>query len=211
MAVEILEHAVVGQDVHLVVREDHGEETRAAARAAAALVDAAGRRTAVMAVGDVERGHFRELADEEIDVRCFRNRPRAVAHAVRRGEVDLRLAGGDAGNERVDFRHGLVGEENRAGLRVERLDVTDAVVLLVRAGEFVLFDDVFQILLATRQADESDLAVAAHHLPVEMEHRRGITPQHAIGDEFLEILTALRIDGVRIQDRCPRADRFPVS
>ena len=53
-------------------------------------IDPAGRGAAVMAVRNVERGHFRELAFKKRDVRRIRHRPRTVAHAVRRGEIDLR-------------------------------------------------------------------------------------------------------------------------
>jgi hypothetical protein len=46
------------------------------------------------------------------------------------------------GDEFVQRRDGAIGQEHRAGLRVERFDVADAVVFLVRAGELVLLDDV---------------------------------------------------------------------
>jgi hypothetical protein len=46
--------------------------------------------------------------------------------------------------------------------------VTNAVVLLVRSGEFVLFDQVLEIILATSHRDQPNLAMFAHHLPVKI-------------------------------------------
>ncbi len=53
-AVQILQHAVVGQDLHLIVRKNHREEPAAFTRTLARLIDPRCRRTAMMAVGDVQ-------------------------------------------------------------------------------------------------------------------------------------------------------------
>ena len=60
-AVQIFQHAVVGQNLHLVVRKNHGEKLSAVARAVARLKNARRRRAAMMAVGDVEKRNLREL------------------------------------------------------------------------------------------------------------------------------------------------------
>ena len=54
-------------------------------------------------------------------------------------------SGGSAnffGDKFIERGNGTIRQEHRAGLRIERLDVAHAVVLLVRAGEFVFLDDV---------------------------------------------------------------------
>jgi hypothetical protein len=73
--------------------------------------------------------------------------------------------------------------------------VADAVVFLVGAGEFVLLDDAFVVFLAARDGYEAGLRVRAHDLAVEVEAGFGVQPQRAVGDEFVEVLAALRIDG----------------
>ena len=92
-----------------------------------------------------------------------------VAHAVGGGEIDLRRVRGPVRDERVELRLRAVGEKNRAGLRVERLDVPHAVVLLVLPGQFVLLDDAAQVFLATGGGDQAGLRVVPHDLAVEVE------------------------------------------
>ena len=82
MAVQIFQHAVVGQNLHLVVRKNHGEKLSAVARALARLENPRRRRAAMMPVGDVEKRNLRELRFDELDFVRAGNRPRRVAHAV---------------------------------------------------------------------------------------------------------------------------------
>src|SRR6266545_1138705 len=52
--VQVFQHAVVRENLHLVVWKYHGEEPAAVARALAGLKNSRGRGAAMMAVGDVE-------------------------------------------------------------------------------------------------------------------------------------------------------------
>ena len=122
-----------------------------------------------------------------------------MADPILGGEIHGRGLGGALGHEGVEGGFGPVGEEHRAGLRIQRLDVAHAVVLLVGPGELMLLDDAVEVFLAARRGDEAHLRVAAHDLAVEVEGRLAVELQRALADEAGEILRALGIDGVRIQ------------
>ena len=83
-----------------------------------------------------------------------------------RGEIHVRFPGNFPGDEFVQRVAGAMRQENRAGLRIQRLDVADAVVLLVHARQLVLFDDAAQIFLAARRGHDAGLRMLAHDLPV---------------------------------------------
>ena len=82
----------------------------------------------------------------------------------------------------VEFGVGAVGQKNRAGLRVQGLDVPDAVVLLVRPRQLVLFDGPVQVFLATGRGDEAGLRMLAHDLPVKIKTRLRILLQRAVAE-----------------------------
>src|SRR5439155_7262342 len=52
--VQVFQHAVVGQNLHLVMRKNYGEKSGTIAYRVARLINPRGRRAAMMAVGDVE-------------------------------------------------------------------------------------------------------------------------------------------------------------
>ena len=142
-SVQILHHAVVVHDLHLVMGEDHGEEIVAGLfqlRLAARRRDARGGGGAVVAVGDVEVGHGADHRADARDGRFVVDQPDSVLDAVIGGQVGNRRAGGGIGDQFFGLVAVRVGEQDRAGLRVECLNLADAVVFLVRAGEFVLAD-----------------------------------------------------------------------
>ena len=156
-SVQILQHPVVGQNLHLIVRKNHGEEPAAFTRALAILINARRRRAAMMAVGDVQVGNPRKLRFDEFEFVRLPNRPGHMPHAVPGREINLRLAGGLFRDEFVQGTGGRIGQEHRAGLRVQRLDVPHAVVLLVHARQLVFPDDAALVFLATGGGDEAGL------------------------------------------------------
>jgi hypothetical protein len=90
-AVQILQHAVVRQNLHLVVRKNHGQKLSALPGALAGFKDARRRRAAMMAVGNVQVGNPRKLRFDEFDLVRVLNRPGRVPHAVPGREINLRL------------------------------------------------------------------------------------------------------------------------
>ena len=170
-AVQIFQHTVVGQNLHLVVRKNYGEKLAAVTRAVARFENATGRRAAMMSVRDVKRRNLRELRFNKGDFVCAGNCPRRVAHAVRTGEIHGGRFRNFLGDERIKIFLRAIGQKNRSGLRVQSFDVADAVVFFVGARELVLFDDVRQIFFATRGGDEANLRVFAHDLPIQIKIR----------------------------------------
>src|SRR5206468_51886 len=79
-AVEVLKGPVVGQNLHLAVRKNDGEKKGAAARALARLINAHGRRAAMMAVGNVEKRDARECLSYAPDGGRVGDRPARMAH-----------------------------------------------------------------------------------------------------------------------------------
>jgi hypothetical protein len=196
--VQVPQDPVVRKDPHLVVGEGHREEARALAGAVARLEHARRGGAAVVAIGDVEALEPRERRGEGPDVVRVRDAPRGVADAVGGGEVHGGRVLGEAVDVGVDFRIGAVGEEDGAGLGVERFDVADAVVLLVGPGELVFADDAVDVFLATGGGDAADLGMGSHDLPVEVVAGLGVLVDGAVLEEALEVLGALRVNGGRI-------------
>ena len=167
--------------------------------AATFQVNAGCGRTAMMSIGNVECGDFRELGFDQPDTFSVANGPRAVAHAVLAGEIHIRWRGEALCHELVQVCCRPVGQEHRAGLGIESLHVTDTVVLLVRACELVPFDDSIQIFLAAGRGHESGLAVAAHDLAIEIETGLGLLPQGAFRDQPVKVLPPLGVDFRRVR------------
>ena len=87
--VQIAQHAVVIENRHLLLRQQHGQEI--AVRPAARLRDAQSRSRAVMAIGDIERGQGVDRGGERRDGRLVVDHPELVANAVIGGDVDRRV------------------------------------------------------------------------------------------------------------------------
>jgi hypothetical protein len=193
-SVEILQHAVVGENLHLVVRENDAQKIAAVTSAFAALIDATGGGAAVVSISDVKKWDGGEFVFDELDGGGIVDNPGGVAHAVLGSEIDVRLFSGFLFGQVIDYGIGAVSQKHRAGLRIERFDVSDAVVFLVGPGELMLLDDVLEIILTARGGDEADLAVFAHDLAIKIEGGLGILFERAVLDQLLEIFLTLRVN-----------------
>ena len=141
------------------MREDDAEEEGALARAFAGLIDPRGSGAAMVAVRNVKARHPAELGLDEAYLGRVSDHPGRVAHAIGRGEVNARRLGRLLGDECIHGRAGPIDEEHRAGLRFERLDVADAVILFIGPRQLVLLDDALEVILATGGGDQPGLAV----------------------------------------------------
>src|SRR5215472_15315455 len=72
--------------------------------------------------------------------------------------------------------------------------MTDTVLLFIRAGEFVLFDNTLEVIIATGSPHDADLAVRTHNLAVEKECRLRVLFEGALGNQPLEVCLPLRVD-----------------
>ena len=111
----------------------------------------------MMAVGDVQVRNPHKLRFDELEIVRLPNCPGHMPHAIPGRKINLRLAGGLFRDECVQGADGGIGQEYRAGLRVQRLDVPHAVVLLVHARLLVLPDDAALVFLATGGGDQAGL------------------------------------------------------
>ena len=100
MAVQVAQHAVVVENGHLLLGQQHGEEI--AVLDAAGLGHAQRRRRTVVAVGDVERRQGVDRAGQRLDRRFVVDHPEFMAHAIVGGHVDRRRSGRGALQQRVD-------------------------------------------------------------------------------------------------------------
>ena len=98
-----------------------------------------------MAVSDIERGQSIDSARERRDRRLVVDHPELVAYAVVGGDVDRRLFRRGAREQAVDPGRIRIGQHDRAGLRIDRLDLAHAVVFLRRRRQLVLADAVLGI------------------------------------------------------------------
>jgi hypothetical protein len=137
-----------------------------------------------VAVGDVEVGHGADHGADARDCRFVVDQPDGVLDAVVGGEVGDRRAGGGSGDQLLGLVAVRVGEQDRAGLRVERLDLAHAVVFLVRAGEFVLADAVAVVVGDRGGGDQAGLGVFAHDQAVGVVAGLRVADQDAVGDQL---------------------------
>src|SRR5438552_8171934 len=80
--VQVFQHAVVGQNLHLLVRKNHGKKPAAAPCPVARLINSRSRRATMMAVGDIEDWDAGELLFDAVDGSCVGDAPGGMAHLV---------------------------------------------------------------------------------------------------------------------------------
>ena len=117
-----------------------------------------------------------------------------MADAVIGGDVGDRRAGRGGGDQLLGFVAVRVRKQDRAGLGVERLDLANAVVFLVHAGEFVLADAIGIVVGDRRGGDQTGLRVGAHDQPVSVVTGLGVANEDVGGDQFLQVLGRLGIN-----------------
>jgi len=194
-SVQVAHEAVVGQDLQLARGEGDGEEPAAFALEAVRLRVAGGCRAAVVTVGDVgDRDPREELLELVGDARRMGgDLPDRVADAVGGNEVVERRGAAGVRDDQVDRLVVAVGQERRARVRLQRLDVPRPVVLLVRARLLVLLEDAGEVVLGVEGRDDAGLAVCAHRLAVGVELRLRVAHERAAREKPVEGLLRLRV------------------
>ena len=75
----------------------------------------------------------------------------------------------------IDFRRVGVSQQYRAGLRIDGINLINAVVFFYRAGEFVFANPVSVVIGYRRASHQAGLLVFAHNQAVSVITRRVIT------------------------------------
>ena len=169
------------------------------ALAAARFCNTFRRRRAVMAVGDIERGQDVDGARERRNRGIVADHPELMAHAVIGGDVDRGLACGGARQQGIDVRRRRISEHDRAGLRIHRFDLADAIVFLGNRRQFVLADAIAGVGADRRHRGEAGLDVTAPGQPVDIVTGLVVAPEHAGADHALQILGGLGVDRVVVR------------
>ncbi len=178
-----------------MLREQHRQEIAVRAGAGAAgLRHPQGGGRAVMPVRDIEGRQGIGGARQRRDRRLVADRPELMAHAVVGGDVHLGRTRGGFRQHGVDVGSRRIGDHDRAGLRVDGLDLMDPVVFLDRGRELMLADAVGGVIGERSRHREPGLGAVAPGQPVNVIARLGIADHDAGRDHALEIFGRLGID-----------------
>ena len=151
-----------------------------------------------MPVGDVGAGHAAEHELEGLDGLRAPHAPYGLADALAVGEVVERLRGARARHEEREGGLVSVGEEDGPGLAAGRLDVADAVVLLVAARELVALDGAVHVIVERAGRDDARLGTPALLEPIEVVALVGVAHEGAVGGALLEDAAGGGVDVVGV-------------
>src|SRR5262245_8169558 len=118
VAIQILQHAVVGQDLHLVLRKYDAQKIAALPGTIARLINSSGGGAAMVSVGDVERWHLTKFPLDHVYISRFRNDPGGMADAILGTEIDLRRRSYPGRNQLIYRSVRWVYQEYRPSLGV---------------------------------------------------------------------------------------------
>ena len=200
-AVEIANHAVVVDDLEVACGEGHGHEVVVFLVALVVGVvlclfgaNEGSGGAAVVAVGDVEVGDFVKLLGDGVDSLGVFDEPESVAEAVVGNEVVLGLAGGNVADDLLELLVVGESEEHRLDVGVVATHVFHAVFLLVAAGELMLFDSAFHIIVHPSGHYEAILGASVHCLGVDIVVLLVVLNEPAVFLELLEVLHSFVVD-----------------
>ena len=151
-----------------------------------------------MSVADIERRQGIDRARQRCDGRFVINHPKLVAHAVVGGGVNVGRALGRACQQGIDLRGGGIGQHDRAGLRIDRLDLANAVVFLDGGRVLVLADTVAVVVGNGGDCGKPGLRAVAPGQAVDVIAGLGVADQNAGRGHALEVFGRLGVDGAII-------------
>ena len=215
-AAEVVHHAVVGQDLHLVVGKGHGQERR--------RPHSPGRRCArPQLLGARARRSPRDGGRRRCRAPGSPRTPRPAASLV--GAVDAARSCARTPSGAVKSKSGgaavaALDDADRRRRRARRSGTPDrsarelehvprAIVLLVAARPLVLLDEVAVVLVDREARRHAGLDVRAHLQAVDIEARRVLDDERRLGLSVCEVLGGLGVDRVGVGIVSPAADRSP--
>jgi len=110
------------------MREDDGQEPTTLSHSLTFLINPGRRGASVVPISNVKNRNAGEGVLDGGDIRGLTNVPGSMAHPVFSDEINLGFAGDLFLDKLFQFTVRKKKKKNRAGLRIERLDVTRAVL-----------------------------------------------------------------------------------
>src|SRR6266436_1904135 len=110
------------------MREDNGQKPATLSHALTFLINPGRRRTSVVSIGNVKKRNVGEDALNGGDIRGLTNVPGRMAHAVFGDKINLGFAADLFLDELFQFTGRAINQKDRAGLRIESLDMTRPII-----------------------------------------------------------------------------------
>ena len=129
----------------------------------------------------------------------FVHAPERMDDAVRGGEVEQGSFRGELFDQMVNERRIAVGQEGRAGMRMQGHDVAGAVVLFILAGLLMFLDDVFSVFVGGNRSEDAGLDMIAHFQAVNVEMFVLVEFERGLFAEAFEVGEGFGVDFIVIE------------
>ena len=160
--------------------------------------DARGGRRTVVAVGDVEASHRVECVRQALDGPRVADHPQRMAHVVGICGVRVRRVARGLRKNGVHLWGFGIRRHHRPRLRVERVDLPNAVVFFLWRRQFVPSDAVRGVVRERSYPDNARPRVLALRHAVGVVARRRVPDEHALLHHAGQARRAGRVHGLRI-------------
>jgi hypothetical protein len=150
----------------------------------------------VVAIGHVGTRDVAVKNGGDGDALAQRQPPDLMTHAVRcRQIIERGLFFCDSVDQSRDTSVAAIGEENGAGVCAKRIHEPGAIVLFVRPGLLVFFDDVVLVVPGVANGHESGLTVITHDLAVCIHGGTTLAQKDSVLLQFQESRTRFFVNG----------------
>ena len=199
--VQVLDDTVVVHDGQFIFREENGQEVVellfpriSRILLPALLADTDGRRTAVVAVRDVDAFDAPEGVLDGLTIGLITDDPDPVPDISFRDKITDRCGCTVFFHDLRDLIVPAVAQEDRSCLGATGVDMTDPVLFLVSARVFVLLDDIVFVVIDGGTCDQTGLGAAVHGLRVHVIAGGPVLDEAAVTDPAVEQAGCMRVD-----------------
>ena len=194
LTAKIPDDAVVVKNKHLVMRKYNGQEYAGITLNASLCRNPGSRCRAMVSIGNIEGRHGIEAPGNVIEQARILHNPETVSNAVVRNKINIGGTGSNLCKDGIDSRIRFAGQQHRACLGIQRLDLPDTVVLLVRPGKFMAADAIGVVGMNRSGSDQAGLRVFTHAQTVDVITGLRVTYEHALLEHASKIIRRALID-----------------
>ena len=152
----------------------------------------------MVSVGDIGRRNVGKCLDQRVDLLGIGYTPYTMRNAVLGNKVAQGGFGTDIIHQGVNCRTITVGKEDGPGLSIERIDMANAVALLLLKRIFVLLDGSVLVFVDRATRHNANLAAPVHDKLVEEKTRSILTHERAVGNALAQQIATLFVHLVGI-------------